>query len=811
MNLRYAIRTLARTPGFTLVAVATLALGIGGTTAMLAIVNGVLFKPLHFPGADTLYTVHTVVTAESGGRPVTREFPVSGRHYIEWREHCGSCEAIALVDGRGFTLTGTGEPNRIPGLNVSSNFFQTLGVRMQLGRDFTPAEEGPGAHVAVLSNALWRSTFSADPSVIGRSVTLNGAPTTIVGVTPSDLRLPRGFEWGPFFRQSLAPDVFVPFPQDFSGVRTVGNFNYVALVRIRSGATPIQTEGQLSGDIAAFAQQAGIKMNAVLTPLFESVTGASRKSLWLLLAAVGAVLTLVSLNIGGLLLARSMARAHETSVRLALGARPRDLAAPVAGEVLLLMLASSIIGALLAVGAVVTFVAAAPVALARIDEIRPDWHVALFAIAATGASGMLAAIAPIVRAATGQESLTSATRTSTENRRGVNVLDLVMTLEIALSTMVLVVGVLFVTSFLNVMRSERGFSAQHVVTESLALSSSKYATPVDMNRFVDAALRAFSTIPGVSEVGVTSQLPLRGEAWVDALVDADRRTDERNAPLTNRRFVSPHFVSAMGIPVIAGRDLDDADRGRRVVIISEHAARLLWPGGTAIGRHVQGNDRPRANAPLFSDEVVGVVADVKSEGLEKDPAPIVYVPYWNFSANPPAFVFRTARDAASIAADIRSNVARLDPDLPIPPPETMEGIVSDAASVRRFQTTVVVAFTALALMIAAIGLYGLVSFSVSRRTRELGLRVALGATSSRVIALVLLRGMRPVAAGGLLGLLGAAAGGRLLTDQLYGISSHDARALGAVATTLFAVAIAACWVPARRATRLDPMIPLRAE
>jgi predicted permease len=389
-----------------------------------------------------------------------------------------------------------------------------------------------------------------------------------------------------------------------------------------------------------------------------------------------------------------------------------------------------------------------------------------------------------------------------------------MAFEIALSTAVLLAGTLLAISFVNVMRADRGFVADHVVTEALSLASPRYAQPDVRTRFVGDTLEALRHLPGVAAAGETSQLPLQGESWIDSLIDPDRGDTERNAPLTNHRFVSPGFIGAMGIQLRAGRDFDESDRRRSVALISERAARLLWPRESAIGKHVRGpGGGGRQGEPPPIEEVIGVVADVRAAGLEKEPPPTVYTPYWRLpgGAGGPLFALRTRREAASIAGEIRAAVAGFDPELPVPSPQSMNDAVWGAASLRLFQTSIVSLFTATALVIAAIGLYGLVSFAVARRTREIGIRMALGATRGAVARTVFRQGLRPVAIGAAPGLALALVAGDVLTKELYGVTPRDPAAIAIVALTLAAVSVLACWIPMRRATRVDPVMALRAE
>ena len=816
MNLRYAIRSLARTPGFTITAILTLALGIGATTAMLTILDGVLFKPLSFADADRLYVTQTLMTVKQSAA-AARRFPVNAHHFSDWRDRCEVCDEVALIGASGVTLTGAGNPERLPGLAVSYNLFRTLQVRPAIGRDFTADDEGPGKPaVILLTDPLWRRAFNADAGIVGRTIVVNGIATTVVGVMPAELRMPRGEEWGPLFGHTDVPLFFQPFTRDFKTVPTTGNFNYIALVRARPGVDPRRLESELNTIIAPYSRETPATASAIVTPLASQMTDAVAKYLWLLAAAVATVLLLVSLNVGGLLLTRGVSRARDTGIRLALGAEPRDLFRLVLTETATLVAAGAVAGLALADLALRAFVGETPVNLPRMDEIRPDWHLIAFGFVTMSVATVLASIAPVLRVSRGdvRATLVSATRSATQSRSGVRALDIVIAAQVALSTAILLVAALLVMSFLKVMKADRGFDADQVVTQSISLASTRYNEPAARMRFVERALEQFGRLPGVVSVGETSQLPLQGEGWIDSLIDPDRGDEERTAPLTNHRFVSPRFMTAMGIPLRSGRDFTESDRDHAVAIISERAARLLWPHESAIGRHVRGpGGGGRPGDPIPAAEVIGVVADVKSAGLENDPPPIVYSPYWRVPGGPggPLFAIRTTRDAASLAGDIRTVLAALDPELPAQPPQSMTQTVWAAASLRLFQTSIVAAFTCAALVIAAIGLYGLVSFSVVRRTREIGVRVALGASPSDVAALVFGQGLRPIVLGAAAGFAAAWAAGDVLASALYGVTPHDPVAFAATASIWLVVSVIATWVPMRRAAAVDPVISLRAE
>jgi putative ABC transport system permease protein len=815
MNLKYAARTLARSPGFTATAILTLALGIGATTAMMTIVNSVLFKPLPFKDPDRLYTALTDIRRPGSAVGPMLGAPVNARSFNEWRAHCNACDDVAMVSGDGFTLSGRGAPERVFAFDVSFNFFRTLGLQPQVGRDFQPGDEGPaGSRVVILSDTLWRARFNADRSVVGSSLLVDGVPCTVIGVMPPAMMLPRGEQWGPFFGHQADPAIFKPFAIDMPRSRTVGQWNYYTVVRLKSGESSATAAAQMTAAIGQFSRDAGLEMSASLVPLADRVAGDSPRKLWMLVGAIVAVLALVGLNLGGLMLARSIGRSRDIGIRRALGASRADVFGDILGEIAALAAIAGAAATAVAAVAVRAFVAAAPIDIPRLQEVRTDWHVLIFSLGASAFAALVASAAPAWRLLRGDltTSLSGSTRSATDSKSRILALDAVMTIEVALGTVVLITAALLSESFMRVLQADRGFQTANVITETVPLPAISYGTPDARTAFIRDALPAFAGIPGVKSVAETSQIPLLGETWTDGLVDADHPDNDRiaAAPVTNRRFVSPGYIATMGIPLIAGRDLSDGDRERPVALISQRAADLLWPGQSAVGRHVLGSGTA-AVAGRVPEEVVGVVADVRTNGLDRAVVPIVYEAYWRAGPGRPQFVFRTDRDTASLAAGVREVMNQLDPGLPVAPLRTMSSIVDASAAPRRFQARLIGAFALAATMIAAMGLYGLVSFSVSRRTREIGMRIALGAPPSSIAGLVLAQGLRPVVIGAAAGMIAAVFARAALADLLYGTSARDPVTFAFVGVALLAVAMAACAVPARRAIAVDPVISLRAE
>lgn len=805
-DLSYAVRQMRRSPAFTTTAVLTLALGLGAMTMMFSLVNSVLLRPLPYGDPDRLYVARTLPPARAAA---AGDFPVNARQYYEWRTRCRSCEAASLAQFQELTLTGTGEPVKLPALGVSFDFFRTLGVQPALGRDFLREEEMPGRFGEVLlSDALWRSHFGADGSVVGRTVQLNGEAHTVVGVMPPNLHLPRGDEWGAFFGPAAVPAIFRPLGIDVLRARPSGNLNYTSVVRLRPGVSARQAAAEIHDLLSDLRRQFKLETTITLVSLQQQVTRDSRGMLWMLLGVASTVLLIVCINVGNLMIVRTTGRYREAGVRMALGASRGRLFGLVLMEAALLIGIGGAAGLVMAYAGLTAFVAWAPVGLARLDEVKLDWRVVLFAGLAMAFSTLVCGLLPAWRLANieVQDSLKAGAATSTEGRSKLSVREILVGLEVALSTVLLIAGGLLLISFVRVMRVNKGFETAHVITQDVSYLSPKYAGGV-RRRFVEETVARLARIPGVQVAAAINVLPLRGDDWVSDLEDPDQpKRAVQDSALANFRFVTPGYWQAIGIPLKQGRFLDEGDKNLPRAVVSEQAAQYLWPGQNPLGRHVLGGG-PRLT-PL---EVVGVVGEVRASRLERKPPMIVYEHYWRVQPSGMSFVLRTQADPRAVAGAVRTILAAVDPEMAIPPPTTMEQIVEESVAARKFQMYLAVAFAMSALLLASLGIYGVVSFAVARRTPEIGIRIALGAQRRQLIMMALAQGMRPVLTGLVAGMAGALAGGRLMASQLFGVEPRDPLTLCGVTAVLLAVAVLACWAPARRAANTDPIVALRFE
>lgn len=804
-NPSYAFRQIRRSPGFALAAVFTLGFGLGATTILFSVVNSVLLQPLQFPQASRLYLARSVHPPKSG---LSGDFPINARQYYEWSARCTSCQSVALAKFQELTLVGSGEPVKVPSLAVSFTFFRTLGIHPEFGRDFLPEEDAPGRFgEVILSHGIWRSRFSADPSIVGRAIQLNGEPYTVVGVMPSGLYLPKGDEWGKFFGPAETPAIFRPLGVDAATQSPVGNLNYSALVRLKPGVSVSQAAAELNTLLSEAARQFHLQTRTVLISFQTQITRDIGPALWLLLAAVGVVLLVACVNVGNLMAVRALSRYREASVRIALGATRGQLFRLALTEVLLLVAAGSMIGLVLTYASARILVAEAPAWLPRAQQLQVDGRVLFFSALIAAFATLACGLTPAWRLSgvEMQDVLRSGPFATTDGAR-LRMREFLVALEVALSTVLLAAGGLFLISFFREMRVDKGFEVEHIITQDVSYLSPKYARGV-RRLAVEETVAKMSQIPGVARAASTSRLPLRGEDQVSELRDpAQPELSINHSELASFRFITPGYCQVLGIPLRSGRFLNGSDKDQPTALVSEQAARFLWPRQNPIGRLVQGIG---SNAPML--RVVGVVGDVRASGLDRDPPMTVYEHYWRMQPIAMSFVLRTRANPLAVAGALRTVLSSADPEMALPPAVTMDQIVDESVQARRLQSGFLASFALSALFLASLGIYGVLSFSVARRTAEVGIRIALGAQPPQLVAMVLRQGMRPAIIGLASGMICALFVNRWTAAQLFGVAPTDPFVLAAVAIVLLAVAGAACWIPARRAAHVDPLTALRFE
>ncbi len=805
-DIRYALRALARERGFASMAVLSLAAGIGGATAIFSVVNGVLLRPLAYRDPERLVAIREVVPKLAHLYP---SLPVNLNHYFEWRKRCAALESVAVVRSAALNLTGAGEPERLNGARVSANMFHVLGVSPRLGRAFLD-EEDPEGHgqAVVIADSLWQRRFGADPFIVGRKILLDGNPYVVVGVLPAEFRFPAQSGLG-FDGLGPKTEIFRPLGYSKDDLEDwEGDFNWAAIGRLRQGATAAQAVAELNAIQAGIATRIPEKMDlhVALTSLREDIAGPARRGLLVLLGAVGAVLLILCVNLANLGLARAAGRARESAIRTALGAGRLRLMRQSLMESMAPALAGGLLGMALAAWGVRLLAIAAPADLPRVQEAGLDWRVLGFALLVSIVTGLAAGILPAWRSAGAppQAALKSGGYTTTESRGGMRLRELLVGVEAALSAVLLIAAGLLLGSFVRLMGVDKGFDIERVLAVDLALPAGKYPDGPRQTAFLDHVLERTRALPGVQSAAFVSALPLQGETWIDmAAAEGDTRPMFERA-MVNVRFISPDYFRTLRIPFREGGTFDDSMRQRKVAVISQGVARRLWPGRNAVGRRLLHNDR--------LEEVVGVTADIRGTSLDKDPVPIVYDPYWQWGGRLSAsLLVRTAMDPRGIASGVRGAVRQVDAGVPVPEMRSMREVLSGSVAQRRFQMTLVTLFAAAALALAGFGIYGVVSYTVARRSTEMGIRTALGAAPAGLRRMVLWQGLRPVAAGLAAGIALALAAGRVLSSLLFEVSARDPLTIGVVSLVLLTVSAAAALGPARRATRVDPVVALRFE
>jgi putative ABC transport system permease protein len=806
-DVRFAVRVLCKAPTFSAIAVGTLALGIGATTAMFSLVDHVLLRPLTYRDADRLYTVHEVVPKFSHLAPL---LPVNAMHFGEWRRGSRALAQSAMIGGTAMNLTGDGEPERVAAARVSPTLFSMLGVQARLGRTFLEEEDQPGRDgVVVLDDAFWRRRFSANPAVVGKTIHLDGKPYAIVGVLPPDFRFPKLSQLYSMPIAEERPQIWKPFAVRQNELEPLGDFNFACIVALRPGVSIQQAVAELDAIQArvAAAAPARIELQAALVPLQDQITGRSRTSLQVLFAAVAAVLLIGCVNIANLLLARSAGRRRELAVRTAIGASRVRLLRQQLTESVLLSIAGGCLGGALAYAGVGWLTAHAPVDLPRLDELRVDVQILAFTCAVSMAAGLAAGLLPAWRSA-GIDPLIamrSSSRSASAGPAARRVRNLLVCAEVALAALCLSVGGLLLHSYVKLLRVDVGFEAASLATVALNMPDQRYPDAAARTRFLRSALESTRALPGILSVGVASQLPLGGEGGNNLITAEGTNPPLTDRPLADVREVNPEYFATLGIPLQSGRIFSEADQAP-VAVISALTAQRLWPGQDAIGRRIRVGD---PESPLVL--VTGVVGDVHGVALVRRPNPTVYRPYWQRSRSQATLVFRTRISPQAVNESIASTIHRIDAELPVPAVRTMDEIVSSSVATERFQAMLVVLFGVTAALLAGLGVYGVVAHSVAQRTSELGVRIALGARPRGVQLLVLRQALLPVASGLLVGAGAAAAGGRILSSLLFDVPPSDVLALGGATLFLSLVAAVAGYVPARRATCIDPASALRAE
>jgi putative ABC transport system permease protein len=803
-DLRYAFRTLMKNPGFTLVAVIAIALAVGPNSAIFSMVNSVLLRPLPFPEPERLVMLFETMK----GRGVDM-IPVPGPTYVYWKQTTRSFEDLAVVfmlPEYGFNVTYGGEPVRAQAALASPNFFAVLGVGPILGRTFLPeGDRAGGAPAVMISHAFWQRRFGGDPGITGRTIGLDGVLRTVVGVLRPEA-------------ESLAKaDLWIPIREDLA-LENQGNHQYGVLARLKPGVRVAQAQAELDGIAKQLEQQypaTNTGVGARVFPLLEMASGRTRPALMMLLGAVAFLLLIACANVASLQLARAATRSKELALRLALGARRGQVIRLMLLESVLLAVCGGLLGLLLAVWSVGGLRGMIPDILPRLQQMSVDGRVLAFTVAVSILTGIIFGLAPALGASRTDLNETlrqgggrGALRGGSQRARTVLLVG-----EVALALVLLVGAGLMLRSFLKITAVNPGFRGDNLLTMRVTLPNAKYGDDLRRAHFCRSVVERLETLPGVRSAAAISYLPLRVDFLAmrvsvrgfqvygqpEALAGQD--------PTADFRVVTPGYLNTMGIQLRQGRGFTQRDTAEapRVILVNETLARRYFSKAEAVGQRLRlgGASDPR--------QIVGVVADVKLYGLDSKVEPAVYIPYEQEPTRTLSLVVRAASDPTSQSAAVRREILAVDPDQPVSDIRSMEEVVSDSLVLRRLSVWMLGIFAALALMLATVGVYGLTAYAVSRRTHEIGLRMALGAAPSSVMRMVLGRGLLIALVGVALGLPGALALARLIQGLLFGVPATDPLVFVGVPVLLALVAAAACFVPARRAIRINPVEALRCE
>jgi putative ABC transport system permease protein len=801
-DIRYGVRGLWKRPGFTAVAVITLALGIGANTAIFSVVNAVLLRPLQFRDPDRLVMIWEDATF--AGFPRNTPAPAN---YVDWKTQTQSFEDVAASAESTFNLTADGDPERVAAYKVTANFFPLFGVAPALGRNFATEEDRPGAQkVAVLSHALWQTRYGGDRQIINREIQLNGEKYTVIGV------MPQGFQ---FFESDVR--LWVPLALDSEELANRGGHYLKVVARLKPGVTLDQAQADLSAVMARVAKDNPEetfdgKLSAFAMPLREQLAGDVRGSLVMLLVAVAFVLLIACANVAGLLLARAVGRRREIALRIALGASRVRVVRQLLTESLLLAAAAGVIGSVLAYWSFAFLQQLIPEQMALFTTLTLDTRILAFTLLISMLTGVIFGLVPALQSA--KVDLNEALKQSTRVTATSKLRSALIVFEVAASVVLLVGAGLLVQTLFQLFNQYSVLQPEKVLTMRTVLPQTKYKEPAQRHAFYQQVLDRVEHLPGVVSAGYSTSVPLLWKGGTSGFLPEGLKSPIPGMAYdANHREVSADYLKTMNIPLREGRYFDtrDNETSMPVVIINETMARQYWPGEKALGRRINIGD-PSDGQWM---QIVGIVGDVRQMGLDEPVKAEMYMPYqqvtdWPFFS-PRDLAIRASGDTANLVSSVRKIIREVDPDQPVSNVATMSEVLGVEAAQRRMGMIMLAAFAGLALLLASLGIYGVLAYFVTQHTNEIGVRIALGANRRNILALVLKKGMGLTLLGIAIGMAAAFALTRLMSSLLFGVKAFDPLTFVAVPLLLAMVALLACWIPARRATKVDPMIALRYE
>jgi len=805
-DLRYGLRQLRKNPGFTAVAVITLALGIGANTAIFSVVNAVLFETFGYPDPDQLVLIF--------GVPLNQPDALSGISYRDFTQCRDQNSVFSEMAGNAFhdlTLTGAGEPSIVNTADVTPQIFSLLKVKPLAGRTLLPEDGRQGAApVAVVSENLWHSRFGSDPALIGRSITLDMRPFTVVGILPANFRYPDG---------APRQDVWISIAQDpLFGPRLLrpGSRVLAGIGRLKPGVSLAQAQAEMHTLGARLAKEFPDEDSALtirIEPYRQFVVGNLKSPLLILLGAVGLVLLIACANIANLLLSRATSRGREITVRVALGAGRARIVRQLLTESALLGLLGGAAGVLLAAGGVWILRPLIPSNVTQINSIHVGGSVLAFALSVSLAAALAFGLAPALLATPSNlQANIKEGGERTGQRGGQHVRSFLAIAEVSLAMVLLVGGGLLIRSFVLVTRVNPGFDPRNVTEAEVSLPQFQYATPAEWTAFSTQLLAHLHAQPGLGDSALAAPLPMdrQGEATLAFSIVGDPPLPPGKSPTADYATVSPEYFRMMGVRLLRGRFFSDQDSpsSPKVAVISETLVRRYFPNQDPLGRQMKFGFPPNSDV---SREIVGIVGDVRDVALGRDPGPMMYVPFAQAPLYGGEVVVRSSLSPASVAAGIREAVRSIDKNLPVTDIEPLNDALGQSISQERFRTFLLGSFSAIALALAAVGIFGVISYSTSQRTHEIGIRMALGARRSDVLRLILGQGTKLALFGLGIGIVAAFLLMRLMSSLLYGVSAMDPLTFACVTIILLSVALTACYIPARRATRVNPVVALRHE